>query len=379
MSDRVALALEAIQKMRGSRGWRELGARAQSALESDVRQIESALRGGDAYAQALDVFDLQRQSASARGGSGGNKGDPPAEPPKPPPPPATADIGARAAAALEAVAFPAFVASLITGTFDAIVEASITQVEAYGRLVASISQSLDDFTRDNVTLNQARDTLAERHGQDLVILFPKTGETGQPRLVPRPGREGESPSWLARYDLSGQELSEELTEGALLQKGRLSSGEDRLQSLATMVLMGINRIVVNEGEVRARLQFHATARDKLQAEAQQMGVAVASRGMSAASTQMMVSTVKANSQADSTIKTDLMGEVRVNFRSETFPLERFADSAAIQLMNRHARWKTEPSSEPQPAPAPAAPAATAPAATAPPPAGGTAPGGGGAT
>jgi len=32
------------------------------------------------------------------------------------------------------------------------------------------------------------------------------------------------------------------------------------------------------------------------------------------------------------------GEVRITFRTETFPLERFADSAAIQLLNRHARW-----------------------------------------
>ncbi|HKE18665.1 MAG TPA: hypothetical protein VKB80_27500 [Kofleriaceae bacterium] len=370
MRDRVALALEAIQKMRDSRGWRELQPRSRGALDADVRRIESALHGGDAYAQALDLFDLQaRQAASARGGAAtGDKPAAAAEPARPPPPPATAEIGGRAAAALEAVDFPAFVASLIHGTFDAIVDASIKQIHEYARLVASLSQSLDEFTQDNVSLNQARDTLAERHNQDLMIAFPKPGEASQPRLVPRPGREGESPSWLARYDLAGQELSEDLTEGPLLDKGRLSSGEDRLQALATTVLMGINRIVVSEGDVRARLQFHATARDIMTADVQQAGAALSTRGTSSSATQMMVSTVKANSQSDASIKTDLMGEVRVTFRSETFPLERFADSAAIQLINRHARWKTEPGTE-RPAPAatatPAAPAAiaTGPAAT----------------
>ena len=53
----------------------------------------------------------------------------------------------------------------------------------------------------------------------------------------------------------------------------------------------------------------------------------------------MVSTAKANAQADASIKADLMGEVNINFRSETFPLERFADSAAVQLLSRHARWQ----------------------------------------
>jgi hypothetical protein len=265
---------------------------------------------------------------------------------------------------LEAIDFPAFVASLIHGTFDAIVDASIKQIHEYSRLVASLSQTLDDFTQDNVTLNAARDRLAERHARDLLLVLPRPGETTQPRLLPRPEREGESPAWLAQYGLEGQTLSAELTEGALLERGRLAAGEDRLQALATTVLMGINRIVVSEGDVRARLQFHATARDTLRAEVEQVGMNVAGRSLGGgATTQMMVSTIKANAQTDASIKADLMGEVRIAFRSETFPLERFADSGAIQLINRHARWKTEPGAAQAPAAvaAPSAGAGVAPA------------------
>jgi hypothetical protein len=87
---------------------------------------------------------------------------------------------------------------------------------------------------------------------------------------------------------------------------------------------------------------------------------------------MMVSTVKANAQADASIKADLMGEVRIAFRSETFPLERFADSAAIQLINRHARWQKDASGAPAPAGSAPAPATPTPApAAAPPTPGGT--------
>jgi hypothetical protein len=261
---------------------------------------------------------------------------------------------------LEAIDFPAFVASLIHGTFDAIVDASIKQIHEYSRLVASLSQSLDDFTQDNVTLNAARDRLAERHTQDLLLVLPKAGEATQPRLLPRPEREGESPAWLAQYGLDGQALSAELTEGALLERGRLAAGEDRLQALATTVLMGINRIVVSEGDVRARLQFHATARDTLRADVEQTGMNVAGRSLGGgATTQMMVSTIKANAQTDASIKADLMGEVRIAFRSETFPLERFADSGAIQLINRHARWKTEPGTAQAPVATPSSNGASA--------------------
>jgi hypothetical protein len=176
-----------------------------------------------------------------------------------------------------------------------------------------------------------------------MVAFPEPGRPGTPRLVPRPDREGTSPEWLSKYSLDGETLTEELTEGKLLDAGRMRAGEERLQMLATMVLMGIHRIVVNEGDLRAKLQFHAAAQDTVHADMQMQALGIAARDAGGGNaTQMMVSTVKANAQADAAIKADLMGEVRISFRSETFPLERFADGPAIQLINRHARWKSEP-------------------------------------
>ena len=141
-----------------------------------------------------------------------------------------------------------------------------------------------------------------------------------------------------------------------------------MSSLATMVLMGMNRIVVNDGEVRAKVQFHAAAVDVQHADYQSQQGAMVTRdaGDQGSMTQMMVSTLKANAQADAAIKADLMGEVRVSFKSEVFPLERFADSAAIQLISRHAKWRTDQKDQkeegakgeksPEATPAPAAPA-----------------------
>src|SRR6185503_3487667 len=51
----------------------------------------------------------------------------------------------------------------------------------------------------------------------------------------------------------------------------------------------------------------------------------------------MVSTIGANVQAESELKAELFGEVKINFASETLPLERFVDAATLTLLQRHAR------------------------------------------
>ena len=291
----------------------------------------------------------------------------PSEPERKTPGTATEVLGERARRVLDAVDFPAFVASLIGGTFQAIVDATAQQVREYAALVADLSKSVAEFTRDRVTDNQARDYLHGRHGRDLRLSVPAPGEGGTPRLEPRDGG-GESPAWLSEYGLQDEPLTPELVEGELLAAGRRAVGEDRMRTLATMVLMGINRIVVDNGELRARLQFHARARERTSAEVltqtggQQMGIAGRSNQMqSAVST--MVSTVDVNTQSDVSIKTDLVGEVAVRFRTETFDLQNFADTPAIALINRHALQREAPSSAERTAavaPAPVAPAPVAP-------------------
>lgn len=53
--------------------------------------------------------------------------------------------------ASQRVTFVQFVASLVQGTFQAIVDASIQQMEAYGELLASVSKGVDEFTQDNAS------------------------------------------------------------------------------------------------------------------------------------------------------------------------------------------------------------------------------------
>jgi hypothetical protein len=373
MTDRARLALAAAQAVRRSSGYAALETRERQQLDVHLGQLEQALaygngsEGRDPYAVPLETpADLQRGFGPAPRSTPSPTTQTASPPPAAAPPPGTEVIGARARQALEAVDFPSFVAGLVSGTFQAIVDSTAQQVREYAQLVASITKSVGEFSRDNVSPNQVRDFLVGRHPKDLVLVIPKAGERGSPRLRPR-SKNAESPAWLAQYGLADQELSDELVEGPLIEAAKLHLGEERLQTLATMVLMGINRIVVNDGQIKARLQFHASARESLKADVamqsvgQQLGIAGRDTQMqSAVST--MVSTINVNAQADVAVRANLVGEVAIKFRTETFDINRFADTQAIQLLTRHSRMTDG-------APAAATPGGAAPAVA--PPTGGT--------
>lgn len=377
MTDPKRAALAATQSIRRSPGYASLAAHERAAIDRDLGRIEAAMSGravprrhdGGSYS-ASDPFAVPLETpGDLRGGLGSSPSRSrssapaqspsraPARPATPRAPAGTEVLGERAQRALEAVDFPSFVAGLIQGTFQAIVDATTQQVREYARLVADLSKSLDEFTRDNVSDNQARDHLFEKYPRDLELHLPAPGEDSEPRLSPRRDAD-DSPQWLADHGLAGESLTPELAEGALLDAGRRSLGEDRMRSLATLVLMGINRIVVNDGTLRARLQFHARAREKTSAEligqtgAQQMHIANRQSALQSAVT-TMVSTVDVNTQADVSIKADLVGEISVSFRTETFDIQRFADSQAIELINRHSLSRQAPAHAEAPPPQPA--------------------------
>jgi hypothetical protein len=75
----------------------------------------------------------------------------------------------------------------------------------------------------------------------------------------------------------------------------------------------------------------------------------------------MVSTVNVNAQADIAIRANLVGEVAIKFRTETFDINRFADTQAIQLLTRHSRMTGEGAAPAAESPRSAAPASAPPA------------------
>jgi hypothetical protein len=106
-------------------------------------------------------------------------------------------------------------------------------------------------------------------------------------------------------------------------------------------------VVVKDGSISARLRFRAEASDvaKVDYAVSDDPGADSSWGVRgsptypAASTK--VSTVGVTAQSDANLKAELFGEVKINFASETLPLEKFADDARRTLLERHARPLTQ--------------------------------------
>jgi hypothetical protein len=110
--------------------------------------------------------------------------------------PATATVTAEL---VRDVDFPAFVSALVHGVFQAIVSASIQQMDAYGDLLKDATKAIDAYARDDTDDDDDDDKVKKAR--------------------------------------------------------RRRVRANRQQLLATTVLMGINRIVVTDGVIKARVRF----------------------------------------------------------------------------------------------------------------------------
>ncbi|WP_140628264.1 hypothetical protein [Methylibium rhizosphaerae] len=296
---------------------------------------------------------------------------------------------------IEKVDFPQFVAGLIDGVFNAIVNSSIQQMEAYAELVRNVSKSVDQYMRDNVSENNARDYLVDRYPEHFEIDLD--GE--KPKVRRRQGASDENLPDL-QGDLGLPEpvtsVDDDVIEGKLVPAARRRMALDRQQLLATMVMMGVNRLVVTNGSIEASCMFELNTTDAVRrrmkqersadwhsqrkAEAGYHGGYGSSRsgflGLGArrrlnqswygksSSEDTANFSVRTTRSEDSDAKVQmhakLAGKVNVQFKSDFFPMERMVDVMQInqirgktpagQDANAAAPGATPGAAKPAPAP-----------------------------
>jgi hypothetical protein len=314
--------------------------------------------------------------------------------------------GAQVAGLLmKQVNFPTFVSSLIQGVFQAIVKSSIEQMEAYSTMIASVAKSLQQFRDDNVTPNQGRDHMVE--------MFPDAFEIGVDEFSEMPGpklklKEGVDESAVLQrvnskltYEdgqIKSMDLSDENVEKALVIAAQTQLARQRQQLMASLVLMGINRIVVTDGRISAKIMYDFQARDtrSLRRSAQAFDYArdawgniqstearegtydsqyrvsgddssqSYAKGTSKYEQRPVMTAMSAASEAsDAALQTraQLAGAVEVNFKNDYLPLDKMATPgmiAAIQGNSTPVDPNVVPSAKnppPPPATTPPAPAA----------------------
>ena len=249
-------------------------------------------------------------------------------------PRAASQIGNITQQTLRAIAFPTFVADLIRGTFDAIFQTNIKQMEAFGRLLGNVSKTVDQFMEDNVTDEHAHAWLADTYPRHLQVKNGKAVPRENADQLPPPNFEGEL------HTTAG--LDESSIEDTLVPAARRRMAETRLQMLSTMVLLGINRIVVTAGKIRATMAFHIDTSDSaFERTAEDVDARVAMRGhynalvwgVEASASLAYVSSKRAGSDAEINTSTDLTGEVELHFKSDYFPVERFASAGTLRTIS----------------------------------------------
>lgn len=342
-------------------------------------------------AQNLDVQNLGAQPLSA-----------PARPFAPPPRPnqpsgaqqdfntagqawkgaATGAAGSTLSGVIDAVDFPGFVAGLIKGVFRAIVKTSIEQMEAYATMVANVAKTVDQYMADNVSNEQAMDQLVNAQPD----LFEADMRGDAPQVQQRGDANADQMGGFLQslglpFDLDTSDP--EVIKSEVVPAQRKTMAMDRQKLLATMVLMGINRIVVVDGKIQASVVFELNAKDIVKRDMEratsfdenyrahhnkrrQNGWWIFSNEKESESSFLNVKTNTGTNQNDESesslqLKTKLTGNVDLRFKSDYFPLEKMMDmlgtnqTAITQVAQQPTPQQAQQVQAMTPPPAPALP------------------------
>lgn len=268
---------------------------------------------------------------------------------------------------VQKVDFPKFVGGLIRNVFQAIVESSIEQMRAYGELIANVAKTTDQFMRDNIGEAAGRDYLADAYPDVLSVGTGSTAdsfadEEGAEQPPPRLEATGEDAA-VRLAEISREmnvnppvtDLSDANAELRLVTAARLQMAKSRQQLLSSMVMLGINRIVVTDGSINAKVVFDMRASDKAKRnytasmsdrEAQRYKQSVNAEfgswyspySVNAAfegqqeHVATVASAVDESSESKAEVKAKLSGEVRVNFKSDYLPLDKMATPGMMSVI-----------------------------------------------
>lgn len=257
---------------------------------------------------------------------------------------------------LNAVSFPRFVTELINGVFKAMLDSNAAQMHQYVELLNNVAASAEGFAGSQFSLDYARGWLADRFPDQFELETPDPPTPGEPppdpddvepsRLRLRPGKAMPEPD--AIRTALGMQPDEAVDAGnpeQLVPLARRQIARQRQQMLATMVQMGMQRIVIDSGKINAAMRFHIDTRSvanddhgsSFNFQNRVKAGASASVGPWGASAEVentigYVSTQRSQSSEELNTDLDLSSSVEINFRSDYLPLNRMAaDSSAERI------------------------------------------------
>lgn len=243
------------------------------------------------------------------------------------------------------VNFPEFVKSLVNGVYEANLKLTKDQMEAYTQLLKEASKSVAEFARQvddtdalvRLTQNNNQFKLAPRRSRPQP-LNPPPGGTTPP--APKPGESDANAPVLVDQRGKPVKMDSPDIQSKLLE-AKIALAQERRRLLREMILMGVSRLVVERGIIRASVNFQIESsqstenmdtasenRQKVKDSSTGRGIfGILFGGTSDVTREITV----ANSQAASTTTTDttlsaqMSGFVELQFKSDYFTLNNFKD------------------------------------------------------
>ena len=271
----------------------------------------------------------------------------------------TAQAAMNVAKQVKDIGFVEFTTSLVSGVFDTIVTATIKQMDAYATLIANLAKTLAQFQAENVSDAQINAHLSQRYPDGA----GGTSVRSNFEFKPSPAAEGQDekpaaaklqdvvkalisetsslrpPNNLTRADDSlsiAEDASATKFTDEQAKKVRQAMGAMLAQSmmdhLRAMAREGMARIVITNGEIMTKLTFRVESNEidtKTQSEYNRTDAGAYVRGRAgfgwwggsfgASWNHVKVSTVNESNFDSLTMSTEIIGQVKLNFKTETFP------------------------------------------------------------
>ena len=274
------------------------------------------------------------------------------------------DSAMNAASQLEKIGFVEFTVDLVKGVYETVITASMNQLNNYAELVSKVSKdlavyqkeligadgsperqtSVDSFIKSNLKLDPSSTndyTLNEEEANVLKVNLsgatlddnsttPPTSKTINDLLTASSG--------TGSYSLKVVDLKS-IVEIKL--KGTVKQSQDLLK---TVLKIGMQKVVITSGEILTKLTFHVDAEESLyktkEISSQKssgwgigggltanvggigkiIGASVgASLSGGYSNRKLNVSVVNEKSSSATNLQIDILGQVRIQFRTETFP------------------------------------------------------------
>ncbi|MCC8552484.1 hypothetical protein [Xanthomonas hortorum] len=248
---------------------------------------------------------------------------------------------------LNAVSFPRFVTDLINGVFRAMLDSNAQQMQQYVELLGAVSASAGGFERTQFGVGQVRQWVADHFPEAIEYDAPDPGdspdpdEVAQQKLRLRGGASMPTAADIrATLGVGEEETIDASNPEQLVPLARRYLARQRQQMLATMVAMGMQRIVVDSGRINAAMRFHIDTRSAANEErgsqfslqnrikaAGKFGVGPWGASAEIENNIGYVSTQRAQRTEEMNTDLELTSSVELNFHSDYLPLNQMAAQA----------------------------------------------------